>query len=63
MNYSGRPEIGLRITYGTLVTPWWRQRNIAAAEVAALVDDTGWAIELHSQAPNGVDHYLALRRA
>src|SRR6478672_2047338 len=32
--YSGRAEIGLRIRYGNLVTPWWRQRNVAASEAA-----------------------------
>ena len=30
--------IELRILYGDLVTPWWRQRNFAAAGVAALLD-------------------------
>lgn len=63
VNYTGRAEIGLRIRYGDLVTPWWRQRNVAASEAAALVLDTGWAIEQHLHAPNGFDHYLALRRS
>jgi SAM-dependent methyltransferase len=63
VNYSGRPEIGLRIRYGSIVTPWWRQRNVAASEVAALVADTGWTIERHVHASNGVDHYVALRLA
>ena len=62
VNYSGRAEVGLRIKYGDLVTPWWRQRNVAAPEAAALVLDTGWAIERHLHARNGIDHYLALRR-
>jgi len=62
VNYTGRAEVGLRIRYGNRVTPWWRQRNVSVAEVQALVENTGWAIEQHLKASNGVDHYVALRR-
>jgi SAM-dependent methyltransferase len=62
VNYSGDAEIGLRIRYGETVTPWWRQCNVAADEVEALVDDTGWRIEQHLESPNGFDHYIELRR-
>jgi SAM-dependent methyltransferase len=61
VNYEGRAEIGLRIRYRGLVTPWWRQRNVAAHEIRDLVKETGWAIERHVEADNGADHYLALR--
>jgi SAM-dependent methyltransferase len=57
---DGRTEIGLRIRYGTLVTPWWRQRNVAASEVGDLVRGTGWEIEQHLE--DGSDHAVALRR-
>ena len=62
VNYTGRAEIGLRIHYGNVVTPWWRQRNVAAHEVEDLVRDTGWRVDRHHEADNGFDHYLALRR-
>jgi len=62
VNYQGRAEIALRIRYGSVVTPWWKQRNVAASEAADLVAGTGWAIEQHLHAANGFDHYLALRR-
>lgn len=61
VNYQGRAEIGLRIRYRDVVTPWWRQRNIAAHEVPALVDGTGWTVE--RQLEDGPDHAVALRRA
>jgi GNAT superfamily N-acetyltransferase len=61
VNYDGRAEIGLRIRYRHLVTPWWRQRNVAATEVLELVAGTGWTIE--RQLEDGVDHAVALRRA
>jgi SAM-dependent methyltransferase len=61
VNYEGRAEIGLRIRYGEMVTPWWRQRNVAAREIPALVHETGWHIERHVQ--DGTDHAVVLRRA
>lgn len=60
VNYEGRSEIGLRIRYRELVTPWWRQRNVSAPEVADLVAGTGWTVE--RQIEDGVDHSVALRR-
>ena len=57
---GGRAEIGLRIRYGDLVTPWWRQRNVAARELPDLVRGTGWSIDRHLE--DGVDHAIALRR-
>lgn len=62
VNYTGDAEIGLRIRYRNVVTPWWRQCNVAATEVEALVRDTGWRIEQHLESPNGFDHYVELRR-
>jgi SAM-dependent methyltransferase len=59
---EGRPEIGLRIRYRGTATPWWRQRNVAAREVPNLVAGTGWVVERHVEAADGVDHYVALRR-
>jgi SAM-dependent methyltransferase len=52
--------IGLRIRYGDAVTPWWQQRNVAASEVPALVQDTGWQLDRHLE--EGVDHAVLLRR-
>jgi hypothetical protein len=49
----------LRIRYRGAATPWWRQRNIGRAEVAALVDDTGWVVE--RQLHEGADHAVLLR--
>jgi SAM-dependent methyltransferase len=62
VDYTGRAEIGLRIRYADQVTPWWRQRNVSAAEVDALVEGTGWTIAHHLRAPNGSDHYVAMTR-
>jgi len=58
---DGRAEIGLRIRYRGLATPWWRQRNVAVHEVPDLVAGTGWVVERQIESANGVDHYLALR--
>ena len=57
---DGRDELGLRIRYGDLITPWWRQRNVASHEIAALVDGTGWVIERHVE--EAIDHAVLLRR-
>lgn len=63
VNHTDRAEIALRIRNGSRVTPWWLQRNVSATEVADLVRGTGWNIEIHLEAPNGFDHYLALIRS
>lgn len=56
------PEgLGLRIRYGDMITPWWRQRNVASSEMPALVKGTGWDIE--RQLEDGVDHAVLLRRS
>jgi len=60
VNFEGRAEIGLRIRYRELVTPWWRQRNVAAHEIGDLVAGTGWAVDRRLE--DGVDHSVALRR-
>ncbi len=57
---AGPPETELRIRYRGLVTPWWPQYNIPAARMAALVEGTGWRIELHVE--DGADHAVLLRR-
>ena len=57
---AGRSDLGLRIRYGDLVTPWWRQRNVSSAEVDELVRDTGWVVE--RRIADGTDHAVALRR-
>jgi hypothetical protein len=51
----------LRIRYRNLVTPWWPQYNIPAEQLAALVDGTGWRLEMHLE--DGEDHAVLLRRA
>jgi SAM-dependent methyltransferase len=60
VNYEGRAEIGLRIRYRQIVSPWWRQRNVAASEIPDLVRGTGWAID--RQLEDGAVHAVALRR-
>ncbi len=62
VNDAGQGEIGLRLRYGDLATPWWRQRNVSAAEAPALVEGTGWRIVRRLHAPNDFDHYLLLER-
>lgn len=58
---AGPPEIGLRLRYGGMATPWWRQHNIPVRDVASLVDGTGWVLERHVQALP--DHAVLLRRS
>ena len=57
---DGPPQIDLRIRYRGLVTPWWPQYNIPAARMAALVEGTGWRVELPEE--DGDDHAVLLRR-
>jgi SAM-dependent methyltransferase len=57
---AGPPQVDLRIRYRGLVTPWWPQYNIPASRMAALVEGTGWRIELHKE--DGEDHAVLLRR-
>jgi SAM-dependent methyltransferase len=58
---DGPGRVVLRIRYRNLVTPWWPQYNIPAAQIAALVDGTGWRLELHLE--DGEEHAVLLRRA
>jgi SAM-dependent methyltransferase len=53
-------DVTLRLVYGEIVGPWWRQTNFAAADVAPLVAGTGWYVEDHHV--DGIDHYVKLRR-
>lgn len=55
-----RPQVRLRIRHDGVVTPWWDQRNLAADEVGALVDGSGWTLE--EQRVEGVEHWVRLRR-
>jgi len=57
---DGPAQVLLRIRYRDLVTPWWPQYNIPAGEMAALVEGTGWGMEVHLQ--DGEDHAVLLRR-
>ena len=57
----GPPEIGLRIRYKGVATPWWPQLNVPVHQVAALVDGTGWTIDRHLL--DLPDHAVLLRRA
>jgi len=56
---AGRPEVVLRLRYGSLTTPWWNQCNVPAGEVARLTDGTGW--HLRRQLVNGCDHAVVLQ--
>jgi hypothetical protein len=57
---NNAPEVGLRIRYRGEATPWWRQYNVPVAEMAALVEGTGWRIDRHIV--DGADHAVLLRR-
>lgn len=57
---SDQPEVELRMHYRDLVTPTWRQHNIPADQIPALVHDTGWAVEEHLI--DGDEHAVLLRR-
>jgi SAM-dependent methyltransferase len=57
---SDEPQVQLRIRYRELVTPSWPQYNIPTAQMPALVEGTGWRIEMHLE--DGDDHAVLLRR-
>jgi hypothetical protein len=57
---DGSAQVTLRIRYRDLVTPWWSQYSIPAAEMASMVEGTVWQLETHLQA--GEDHAVLLRR-
>jgi len=57
---AGSPQVHLRIRYRDLATPWWPQYNIPAAQMAALVEGTGWRMLRHLE--DGDDHAVLLRR-
>jgi SAM-dependent methyltransferase len=56
--YEG--EVGLRLRFGDIVTPYWNLLNVAPSDVESLVRDTGWDLESHSI--DGVAHGIRLRR-
>lgn len=58
---DGPPEVLLRLSYGCISTPWWRQYNVAASEVPRMVEGTGWNLERHLV--DGSDHSVLLRRS
>jgi hypothetical protein len=53
------PDVDVRVRYKGIATPWWQQRTIPAADVAALVDGIGWALDRHHMEP---PNYAILRR-
>jgi len=57
---DGPARVVLRIRYRDLVTPWWPQYNIPAAQIAAMVEGTGWRLGRHLE--DGEDHAVLLRR-
>jgi RimJ/RimL family protein N-acetyltransferase len=57
----GPAEVGLRIRYRRVATPWWRQINVPVRQLAALIDGTGWRIDRHLV--DEPDHAVLLRRA
>jgi RimJ/RimL family protein N-acetyltransferase len=54
------PKCRLRIRYRDVATPWWGQYNIPVAEIATIVEDTGWTLDKHLV--DGLDHAVLLRR-
>ena len=57
---DGPAGVVLRIRYHGLVTPWWPQYNIPAAQIPAMVGGTGWRLERHLA--DGDDQAVLLRR-
>jgi SAM-dependent methyltransferase len=54
------PErVTMRITYGSLVSPWTSLFNIRPADLEPLVEGTGWLLERHER--HNSDHYVVLR--
>ena len=51
-------DVVLRLVYGELAGPWWKQTNVRVADVPRLVAGTGWTLADHFVA--GADHYLKL---
>ena len=49
----------LRLRYRDLVTPWWDLLTVPRADMARLVQGTGWSIERHLE--DGADHVVVLR--
>jgi hypothetical protein len=39
-----RGHVRLRLHYGSLVTPWWDQINIAPGDIGLLIKGTGWSL-------------------
>jgi hypothetical protein len=39
-----RGHVRLRLHYGSLVTPWWDQINIAPGDMSPLIEGTGWSL-------------------
>lgn len=39
-----RGHVRLRLHYGSLVTPWWDQINIAPGDIGPLIEGTGWSL-------------------
>lgn len=56
----GESEIGLRIRYKGVSTPWWRQHNVPVTAMESLVRETGWRIDRHLV--NAADHAVLLRK-
>jgi hypothetical protein len=54
-------EVGLRLRFGELVTPFWNLLNVPPRDLEALAADTGWDVE--TQIVDGMDHAVRLRRA
>ena len=56
-----RGHVRLRLHYGDLVTPWWRQINFPPTDIGELVEGTGWTVE--DQMGDAEGYAVVLRRA
>jgi SAM-dependent methyltransferase len=59
---SGRHlgEVGLRLRFGDVVTPFWNLLNVPPGDLQALVDGTGWELRVH--VAGDWDHAVVLSR-
>lgn len=53
-------SVTLRLVYGEIAGPWWKQMIVLIGDAASLIARTGWKLEEHFVP--GMDHYLKLRR-
>lgn len=56
-------QLRLRIRYRTAATPWFDYLIVSPAELAAILEDTGWEIEQRFTAVDGGQYSVVLQKA